>query len=626
VRQVCGIVGVASSRAMRDAALLPDMRDAMVHRGPDDGGLFVSGDGRCWLAMRRLAIVDLSHAGHQPMADPSGAVTLVLNGEIYNHRELRERLRLKGHHFRSHSDTEVLLAAYLQWGTDCLRHLNGMFAIAVHDRRSSTVMLARDRAGEKPLFYSNTGGRLTFASELKALLVDPSVSRTVDAGAMEHYLAYGYVPGDMCLLSGYRKLQQGEAAVFDLEAGEFKTWRYWNLPDPGGSEDQLEPNDIEAEVERLLRDSVALRLQADVPVGVLLSGGLDSSLITALAAQVSGQRVNTFTIAFPGHGTYDEGPHARTVADHFGTHHTELVAEDADLAIVHDLARQFDEPIADSSMIPTFLVSRLVRRQATVALGGDGGDELFGGYPHYSWLQQRERLSARLPRIVGTAADFAGGRLPVGLRGRNYVLGLGSRDPIASVNVYFDARWRRMLRPVRPAAVPPEAWKAALSPEADISARAMRIDFQSYLVDDILVKVDRASMLCSLEVRAPFLDHRLIELAFGQLPTELRATERERKVLLRRLARRLLPSDLDLERKQGFSLPLDAWLRGPQGEHVRAVLLDPASAFDRRAVEALLDSHARGRANAQRIYALWFLELWRTEYGVTMDPAYPSAA
>jgi asparagine synthase (glutamine-hydrolysing) len=365
---------------------------------------------------------------------------------------------------------------------------------------------------------------------------------------------------------------------------------------------------------------------ADVPVGVMLSGGVDSSLVVAMAARVSSQRVKTFTISFPGHGAFDEAPYARAVAEHFGTDHVELAAEPATVDLLPELARQYDEPIADSSMVPTYLVSRLIRREATVALGGDGGDELFGGYPHHSWVQQQGRVGTWLPGFARAAAQAAATRLmPVGMRGRNYLLGLTAKHPynIVQFNVLFDAdARRRLLAPLgryRPAGNGPEACKAALCLPSDSSLRqTTALDFQTYLVDDILVKVDRASMLCSLEVRAPFLDPRLIDLAFRRVPDRLRATGSERKILSRRLAQKLLPPSLDLTRKQGFSLPLHQWFKGDWGRYIEDVLTNAeADLFDRRVVRQLFAGQRRGFANTHRIFALLMVELWRREHGIT---------
>jgi asparagine synthase (glutamine-hydrolysing) len=619
---MCGIAGIASATFLPDPELVSRMRDALSHRGPDDEGLWRAADSTVVLGHRRLAIIDLSPGGHQPMADRSGRSHVVFNGEMYNYQDVRAELCRRGHQFRSASDTEVLLEAYAEWGTDCLDHLNGMFAFALYDEARRTLFVARDRAGEKPLFYRHDGGRFAFASELKALLADRDCPRTLDREALEYYLAFGYVPFDRCILRGLRKLPQGHALTYDVAGDTLRTWRYWSLPEPDAGEHLSASEEVD-ELERLLLDSVRLRLIADVPIGVLLSGGIDSSLVTAMAARVS-RRVKTFTISFPGHGSYDEAPYARAVAQHFDTDHVELAAEPATVDLLPELARQYDEPIADSSMVPTYLVSRLIRREATVALGGDGGDELFGGYPYYSWLQSQDRIRAVLPKPVRRLMRPVAQRmLQVGVRGRNYLLGtLTDVDmSVGQFNVYFDADTRsRLLHRRGSIDLRPDEFKASLCrPHRSILQQATAVDFQTYLVDDILVKVDRASMLCSLEVRAPFLDPRIIELAFKRAPDALRATLTERKVLPRRLAERLLPASLDLRRKQGFSLPLQTWFKGDWGRYIRQVLseADPAL-FDQNVIRSLLDRQDRGYANTHRLFQLAIFELWRREYRVAL--------
>lgn len=622
---MCGIAGIAARAPFNDRDLLITMRDAMAHRGPDDAGAWWSEDGRVGLSQRRLAIIDLSPGGHQPMSDSGGVFWITFNGEIYNYRELREELVARGHRFRTASDTEVILEAYRAWGTDCLDRLDGMFAFALYDTRTAHLFLARDRAGEKPLYYRHTDRALAFASELKGLMADPTLHRELDPRAFDHYLAYGYVPGDLCMLRGLSKLPAAHALIYRLDTGEAKVWRYWRLPEPGTAEPRSDDELVE-ELEDLLRQSVRRRLIADVPVGILLSGGIDSSLVTALAAQVSGAPVRTFTIAFPGQGRFDEAAYARLVAKNVGAEHTELPAEADTLNLLPALARQYDEPIADSSMIPTYLVSRLIRRHATVAIGGDGGDELFGGYWHYSWLQRAGRWREAVPRWVRRAGRAAAELAPVGTRGRTYAIGAAGdeAEAIAHVDMYFDAAARRaVMGPAlrdaagRPA---PEATKTALC-RSDHSTvqQATRVDFSTYMVDDILAKVDRASMLTSLEVRAPFLDHRIIEFAFGRVPDRLRATKTESKVLPKRLGRKLLPRELDLDRKQGFSIPIDRWLRGDMGRFVDDVLAeaDPRL-FSRPQIARLQASQRKGLANGKRLFALAMFELWRREYRVAV--------
>lgn len=620
---MCGIVGIVSNTPQAQRAWLAIGRDAMTHRGPDDAGEWWSDDGRVGLAQRRLAIIDLSPAGHQPMHDSSGALSIVFNGEIYNFTELREQLISLGHGFKSHSDTEVILVAYLQWGTACLARLNGMFAFALYDARQQSVFLARDRAGEKPLFYHQAGGVLRFGSELKAMLADPALPRRIAPEALDCYLAMGYVPGERCILQGFSKLPPAHALLFDLETGQSKVWRYWQLPElEFASSRSVDEAALLDELEALLEDAVSRQMVADVSVGVLLSGGVDSSLITAMAVRASSQ-VKTFTIGFPGHGALDETEHARLVARHFGTRHTELMAEDATADLMPRLARQFDEPMVDSSMIPTFLVSELVRQHCTVALGGDGGDELFGGYGHYSRLQWMKRKLGPIPRPLRNGIALAAEKLlPVGVKGRNWLqgLGVGLDKGLPLIASCFDATTRGRLLAAQSGwhAQAEEVLRSRVPVHPDLLQRATRMDFANYLAEDILVKVDRASMLNSLELRAPLLDYRLIEFAFGKVPSHLKATAQDKKILLKRLTARVLPPEFDRQRKQGFSIPLAEWLKGGAFKALfQQVLRDPNCSFDARTVDSLLRGQDRGRSNGERLFALVLFELWRREYGVT---------
>ncbi len=623
---MCGIVGIVAPDGRRDGAeLLTTMRDELRHRGPDDAGAWWSNDRRVGLGHRRLAIIDLSPLGHQPMANRRGDLHITFNGEIYNYRELRQRLEGIGRSFATSSDTEVILEAYDAWGEEAFSALNGMFALALYDARTDCLLLARDRAGEKPLYYHQAGNRLIFGSELKALLVHPDVSRELDYDSLNFYLTYGYVPGDRCILRGFRKLPPAHVLTFDLKTGAAAVKAYWTLPTRRDSKRHEE--ELLDELESLIADSVRLRVTAsDVPVGILLSGGLDSSLVTAFAARVSSKPVQTFAATFPGHGRYDEGPHARLVADFVGAMHTELPIEDAGADVLPALARQFDEPLADSSMLPTFLLSKLIHQHAKVALGGDGGDELFGGYPHYTWARWQAQARAWMPSPVRAATATAAALLPVGTRSRNHLIGLADKVSwaIAHVNVYFDTRTRaRLLTPAVQHALEdlesPERYKAGLCGDGTTVAEAMAVDFQTYLPDDLLVKVDRASMATALEVRAPWLDHRIVEFAFTQVPDAFRVTGAERKILLRRLARRVLPPTFDVARKQGFSLPLDAWFNGPWGDAMTEILASmDTRLFNRPVVDEIVSHQTRGRANAQRLFALALFELWRREYRVTL--------
>lgn len=624
---MCGIVGIAARDSQPNDDLLTRQCVTIAHRGPDDSGTWWSPDGRVGLGHRRLAIIDLSPGGHQPMRDAERGLAIVFNGEIYNYRDLRTELESAGRRFRTSSDTEVLLAAYAEWGEACVTRLNGMFAFAIYDARHQRLFAARDRAGEKPFFYRHADGRLMFASELKALMADPRFPRRIDPNALEYYFAYGFIPRDMCIFEGTRKLEPAHALSYDVCTDTLRVWSYWELPEPNEpsatSDDQLVD-----ELEALLEDAVRRQLSADVPTGVLLSGGVDSSLVTAMASRVCGSALRTFTITFPGHRSYNEAPYAKLVADHFRTQHLELQAEPATVGLLGDLARQYDEPMADSSMLPTLLVSRLIRQHATVALGGDGGDELFGGYQSYSWILQQERVRRFVPRPARRFAGAAAAAvLPVGFRGRNYLLGYAADLPqsVAEINLFFDARHRaELLAPVRARvqAEPPNPEHSKgrfFAGHGTPLQQATATDFSLYMPDDILVKVDRASMLASLEVRAPFLDYRIIEFAFGRVPDRLRATPADRKIILRKLARRVLPPQLDVKRKQGFSIPLQQWLRGEWGRYFADVLseADPAI-FDRKTIHRLLTGQQRGLSNSHRLFALVMFELWRREYNATL--------
>lgn len=620
---MCGIIGVASKQPIADLTWLALGRDTMTHRGPNDAGEWWSADRRVGLGHRRLAIIDLSPAGHQPMHDASGLLSIIFNGEIYNFQELRSQLTSKGHRFISNSDTEVILAAYHEWGVGCLTQLNGMFAFALHDARNQTIFLARDRAGEKPLFYHQLNGQLRFASELKALLADPNLPRRINPEALDCYLAFGYIPGDRCILQGFQKLPPAHALLFHLQTCQSKLWRYWQLPELEVVDDDLDEESLLDELEHLLEDSVRRQLVADVSVGVLLSGGVDSSLVTAMAVRNS-SKVKTFTIRFPEHSKYDETEHARLIARHFQTEHIELECPSLTAALMPQLARQFDEPMVDSSMIPTFLVSQLVSNHCTVVLGGDGGDELFGGYGHYSSLLRIMKKFSFIPHPLRRGVALASKHiLPTGFRGRNYlqVLGVDLDKELPVVPGCFGDTARRKLL------VTQSGWhtnaesimKSRIPCGLDLLQRATRMDFSNYLAEDILVKVDRASMLNSLEVRSPFLDYRLIEFAFGKVPSRLKATPTQKKILLKRLVSRILPLEFDLQRKSGFSIPLGHWLKnGPFNDLFYATIQNRSSIFNQNFVRGLLKGQANGRTNSERLFSLVLFELWRKEYRVTI--------
>jgi asparagine synthase (glutamine-hydrolysing) len=587
------------------------MAEVMYHRGPDASGVWMNPECTVGLSHRRLAIVDLSLGGAQPMVVSNAQLALVFNGEIYNYRELRQELS-RDWTFRSESDTEVILAGYMRWGTEVVSRLLGMFAFALWDETRDTLFLARDRCGEKPLYYSTQGTRFVFASEMKGLWRDATTSRQLDWAGASQFFTQGYLTAGQSMIRGVQQLPPAHAMT--VQPGTTRLWRYWDLP-PAELAPATSAVELVDKLESLLGDAVRRQLVADVPVGVLLSGGVDSSLITALAVRSSATQIRTFTISFRDNPQLDESAHARLVARHCGTEHTELEGSVGGPEILLELARQFDEPLGDSSQVPTLLVSRLARRECKVVLGGDGGDELFGGYRHYNRLL--ELSGSRGPRWAGRLAARVASQLPFGVRGRNYLMGFDSDtagDPQPTPRL-FDAKSLRALLPGAPEF---QRDDPLTNETASLLFRAQARDFRSYLPGDILTKVDRASMLASLEVRAPFLDNRLVEFAFREVPDALKATRDERKILPKLLAQKLLPPDFDVQRKQGFSIPMKLWLQGAWGDFMFEVLANAKhGVFAPRFVRQLIDGQRTGRSNGEAIFALTMFELWRLEYGIS---------
>jgi len=612
---VCGIYGRVGASPIAQGEV-ERLRDLLSHRGPDDAGCWLSADGRVALAHRRLSIIDLSPAGHQPMLTDDGNMVITFNGEIYNYRSLRLELDNIGYPFSGHSDTEVILAAYRQWGTRCVEHLNGMFAFAIYDAGQAgtgpSLFLARDRAGEKPLYYTLKDRHFEFASELKAISTAPHIS----AQAVNHYLALGYVPGDLSLLEGVQKLPPAHAARLDLASLRLETWRYWQLPD-NRPDAGVRVEDLADQAEALLLDSVRLRLQSDVPLGILLSGGLDSSLVVAAAAQSSSTPVRTFTIAVPG-SPLDESAHAATVARHFATDHHRLELDQSSLSVIDELATLVDEPLADSSLLPAYVVSRLTRKHVTVALGGDGGDELFGGYGDYARALADQARFGWLPAAAFRTAAALAAPLAAGVRGRNRIASLrgGPLQQIIWGSPYFDIALRRRILHADLAA---QLGTAIDAPELGLLAlfesgsnpvdRMTRTHFGSILPDDFLTKVDRASMAHGLEMRCPFLDHRLIEFCFARVPETWKVSGGETRRLQKHLARRMLPPTLDLNRKQGFSIPVDQWLRSETPARLAERFADLPDFISRDEVHALVNGLHAGRANGARLFALMMLAI-----------------
>jgi asparagine synthase (glutamine-hydrolysing) len=604
---MCGICGIASSRGRIDRKRLAAMSATLVHRGPDSEGSFV--DGGVGLAARRLAIIDLE-GGTQPISNEDGTCTVVQNGEIYNHRELAHELERAGHRLRTRSDTEVLVHAYEEWGPGFAERLRGMFAIAVWDATERRLVLARDRFGIKPLYYRDVGGELSFASELDAL-----PKGDLDLDALEAFLASNCVPAPLSIFREIRKLPPGHVLVWS--GGSVAIERYARPgPLPPRTDDEAE---LVEECRARLRDSVRAHLIADVPVGVLLSGGVDSGLLTALASEESSEPVRTFSIGFE-EASFDELEGARSVSRRYGTRHRELILRPDAALLLPALADAFDEPFADSSALPTYLVSRLAAEDVKVALSGEGGDELFGGYYTYAadLLAQRFGPVANLARPLVERLPSSTRRASFDYRAKRFVRAahLAPLDRHEGWKEIFSADARAEVTGRHHGSDPLALERArfAETEGAELLARLQDVDLGGYMVDDLLVKTDRASMAWSLETRVPFLDTMVSNFAFS-LPTRLKVRGFEKKRLLRKAAEPLLPKEVVHGRKRGFSIPAAAWLRGELEPFARETLsaetLRRQGYLQPAAVSAVLDRHVAGGEDLSRqLWGLLAFTLW----------------
>ncbi|MHA2283475.1 MAG: asparagine synthase (glutamine-hydrolyzing) [Promethearchaeota archaeon] len=620
---MCGIFGIVESNGL-DKGFLEQARDIMYHRGPDDFGIWISPDKTLGFAHRRLSIIDLSEAGRQPMSDEEGKMWITYNGEIYNFQKIRNELKKKGYTFKSHTDTEVVINAYKEWGPDCLQRFNGMFAFGIYDERQKLLFMARDRVGKKPLYYAKYGSKFAFASEIKALLQDNSLPKEIDIQALNFYLTFGYIPGELCIFKAIKKLPPACALIHRLDTRESRIWKYWEIPvlikRPTGEDELLE------ELEGLLEDAVRLRMISDVPLGAFLSGGIDSSLVVAMMSRISNSPVKTFSIGFE-EDKYNELPYAKVIANHFNTDHHEIIVKPDTFAILPELVRQFDEPFADSSMIPTYYISKATKEYATVALSGDGGDELFGGYSQYFGTLCNYYATKLVPSSVRTVIAEVAEYLPEKFIGKRQLLRLKLNHYGSFVDrtshLYFKERYRRKLINK---AVSDCLNGGFLDPEVSRHEYLMQriddfinsmtyTDFMTYLPDDILVKVDRASMMVSLEVRAPLLDYRIAEFSFRNIPGSFKVKRITSKYLLKRLARKILPKELEINRKWGFAIPVSEWFRGPMFSELRDRLLaDQNQFFNKEYIEKLLTEHKSGIDHSGRLFSLLTFSIWRKYY------------
>jgi asparagine synthase (glutamine-hydrolysing) len=617
-----------------DLEVLRGMRDTLTHRGPDDSGEFIrplnDGGPFVFFGHRRLSIIDLT-GGHQPLSNENGKIWVTFNGEIYNFRELKKRLEGLGHQFQTNSDTEVIANAYEEYGENCLRHFNGMFAIGIWDESRKRLFLARDRLGKKPLYYSLVNDTFLFASELKAFLAYPCFSRKVDPLSFMKYLFFEYVPSPHTIFSDAKKLPPASYLTWQERGVEIK--EYWSPFDSENKEKNLSEPEVESRMIELLKQSVKRRLISDVPLGVFLSGGIDSSAITAFAQEEAQRKIKTFSIGFED-PSFDESKYARLASKYLETDHHEQTMTPTDLLnLVPNLPDILDEPMADASILPTYLLSKFTRRYVTVALGGDGGDELFAGYPTY--------LAHKIARPY---ERFLGNLNPI-------VSLLGNLLPVSDDNISFDFKVKKFLSGIGyPDGIRNSVWlgsfsfpelKKVLSPDMNTQFNQARLaeeitsyergfplkdkttllqylDLKLYLQDDILVKVDRASMACSLEVRAPFLDHELVEFVMN-LPSSLKLRPFTTKYMLKKATKKFLPKEIIQRGKKGFGVPIAKWVKGPLRELFGDLLahnrIKKEGFFNPDYVTALFQDHlSNKRDNRKQLWTLLVWELWMNRY------------
>lgn len=622
---MCGIAGVISKEDLpinEQTARLDAMCKIITHRGPDEQGMTVKG--RAALGMRRLSIIDLK-SGQQPIFNEDDSIFIVFNGEIYNFQELRNDLIKRGYKFKTHSDTETILHAYEEFGENCVDHLRGMFAFAIWNKRDESLFIARDRVGKKPLFYSLTkDGNFVFGSELKVLLEHGEISREIDKEALDAYLTFGYVPEEFCIFKDVKKLLPGHSMTF--KNGKIEIRKYWDF-------NYIKPVEIKSEAEYIeelraqITEAVKIRLISEVPLGAFLSGGVDSSTIVGTMSRLSDKPVKTFSIGF-NEDSFNELKFARVAAKHFNTEHQEFIVTPDLVEIVDELVWHFDEPFADPSALPTFMVSKMAREFVTVVLSGDGGDEIFAGYTRYA-IDKKRSSFGNLPSFVRKGVQSFSEKLPHGAKGKNFLYNAS----LDAANRYIDSvsHFTKLKRK----ALYSRDFAASLNGTFGVGEEIfsqyanqidtgnpidnlLYLDSKTYLPGDILVKVDRMTMATSLEARAPLLDHKLIEFAIG-IPTELKLKGLETKYIFKKAMEGIVPHEILYREKQGFGVPINEWINLQLKDRIQQTLSDSKTLqrgyFDKKYIQTLLDEHHKGRRDhSHSLWVLLMLEYWHRKF------------
>lgn len=615
---MCGLLAYINSSYIgpEKTKRLQNSLDTLAHRGPDAEGFWISDNASIFFGHRRLSILDTSSRSDQPFHRKDLGVSVIFNGEIYNFLNIRNLLSGKGHNFSTSSDTEVLAVAYAEWGSDCISMFDGMFAFVLYDHTKKVIVAARDRVGEKPLFMHFGKQEVVIASELKAILADPDMPHDLDDFGLNTLLGLGYIPAPYSLIKGIIKLPPACFVEIDASSLEYSVSRYWEppslLPSITCSSGQL----VE-ELESLLRASIVRQLKADVPITMLLSGGLDSSLLVGLACD-EGIEIRTFNFSFSHYDKFDESVYAQELATFFGTSHSSAYLNDFNIIeAIEFVSRNVNEPIGDSSLIPTYLLARDVAKNFKVALGGDGADELFGGYQHHKYSSRFRRAMSNIPSsIAGAAGNIAERSLPVGFPGRNFVRSIGSfrKGSQSFVSPFFDPISRSLLLNAFCERSVEATFSYQLPAHKEQPLMAMRNDFLTYLPYDILAKTDNASMLNSVEMRSPFLSNDIINFSFSFVPDHLKFDELQGKIILKKIASKYFPKSYNFMRKQGFSIPLHEVFNSEDVlDFARSILLSKECIFNNVMIENIFSSYAKGYKNAERIFLLLQLQLWITQ-------------